>query len=302
MVLNGCKVDEEERSSITNADPYSVTVDTADQTVPEESNIYTVNFTLSENQITDADVLISVDPESTATEDVDFHILNTHVIVPAYSRVGSFDVEILEDLDQEGDEVAIFSLGNGADGPFGIGTAGRSSITITDRVNTDLFLNFDWDGVVDYAGNDTLGVPAGMYPICGNVDLDVYVLDADGADMGIYDAATGACPENMIISGWADGVYTLASNMWENGYAGLGANVPWPITVSFFKPGNPAQANLVSFVTTDNWTSEDLDQANGGNADFKGVATITVTGTTYKVELPDGSVIFEGLKANNPNK
>ena len=284
VALSACTKDETEVSTV-NGVPMTIETIDEDITVVESEQLITVNFTLSQDQIIDTRVAITIDAaKTTATEHVDFDLLTSEVRIDAYNRTGSFDVQLYSDFLAEGNETVAFIVGSG-NTPFGPTNTKEFEINVTDFVdNNSLALTFDWEGIGLYDG---VG-----YSLCENVDLDVYVLDTDGNDLGIYDGATAACPEVIVIDEtWDDGTYVFASNMWDNGFAGLMSNNDFPITTSIDKPG----VYNFKYVSPDFWTSEDLDQANDGNASFKALITVIKTGNSYKVYEADGTtLIVEG--------
>lgn len=292
VVLSACSKDDGDVSTITSA-PMTIASIDADVAVAEEAGeIVTVNFMMDEDQIVDTKVAIAVDPlKTTATEGVDFVLLTQEVGINAYARSGSFQVQIISDLLAEGDEVAAFTV-SGVQDPFGATNVLEYNITINDYVDNEaLHLTFDWDGLGFYQG---IG-----YSLCDNVDLDIYFLDDMGMDAGIYVAATGACPEVIVFDAtWDDGVYTLASNMWANGFAGLESNNDFPIRIAIDKPGIYNE----SFTPVDVWTSEDADQSTGGNAAFYAALTVEKAGNVYTVTQPDGTQIIQGLNAPPAHK
>jgi len=287
VVLSACSKDTGDTSTLTGV-PMTIESVDANATVAEESaGVVTVNFTMDAGQIVDTKVAVAVNPLlTTATEGEDFILLSNEVGLGAYARSGSFQVQIISDLLAEGDETIALTL-SGVQDPFGASNTKEYSMTITDFVDNEaLHLTFDWSGLGFYLGDG--------YSLCDNVDMDIYFLDDMGADAGIYDGATGACPEMIIFdSTWDDGVYTLASNMWANGFAGLESNNDFPIRISIDKPGvynerfTPAQV----------WTSEDLDQSTGGNTDFYPALTVEKAGNVYTVTQPDGTQIIQGFVA-----
>jgi hypothetical protein len=281
--FSACTKDETTRSVITNV-PITIASVDADVTIEEQETVITVNFTMGDDQIVDTKVKIAVDPlTTTATEGVDFDLLTSEVSIDAYGRTGSFDVQIHGDYLPEGTEIASFIV-SGINDPFGANNTKEFKITITDFVDPDkLILTFDWEGLGFY---QEVG-----YSLCENVDLDILVLDTDGNDLGIYDGATAACPEVIIIDQtWPDGTYAFASNMWENGFAGLMSNNDFPIRVAIDKAG----IYNAAFKPTDIWTSEDLDGANDGNNELKPAITVIKEGTNFKVYQPDGTLIIQG--------
>ena len=287
VVLSACGKDDTEKSTITNVPMTIESIDASGIVNEVDEQLLTINFALDDGQIVDTKVQISVDPlRSTATEGEDF-ILSTDVVeLGAYIRSSSFQIQVLNDLIAEGDETVTFIV-SGLQEPFGASNTQEYVLTIKDFVDEEaLYLTFDWEGLGFYLGTG--------YSLCENVDMDIYVLDTNGDDQGIYDAATGACPERIIMDAtWADGTYVFASNMWENGFAGLGTNTDFPIRIAIDKPG----VYNSKFTPEDIWTSEDLDQANDGNTDFKACVTVVKNGDTYTVTQPDGSLIIEGFVA-----
>ncbi len=290
IVFSTCSKDDTTRSVITKV-PFNIESVDPSVTLPEQSRVVTVNFQLDADQIVNTAVQVAVDPlKSTATPGEDFVFETTIVEIPNYVRKGSFQYEILEDLDAEGDENITFVL-SGVQEPFGAYNTKEYNVVIKDSMYSTLNLTFDWDGTFEYLGD--------TYPICGNVDMDVYVLDDQGNDLGIYDAATGACPEVMIVDeSWDDGTYYLATNMYENGLDSLFLNVPYPITVTAVKGGVFKE----SFVPEDIWTSEDEDFVNDGNGGFKELMILEKSGTTYTVRDADGTLVAQGYTTpSTPN-
>ena len=287
-----CNNDDVDVSTITNV-PFTIESVDPGITVEEESQVITVNFKLSADQIVDTKVSVRVDPlNSTATNGQDFNFTPVDVEIPAYVRDGSFTFEILPDLDAEGPETVTFII-SGVHEPFGAQNEQTYAVTINDKIYDDLQMTFDWEGTFLYQG--------GTYTLCPNVDLDIYVLDAAGNDLGIYGAATGACPEVLVFDGMADGEYFLASNMYYNGLDSLFLDVDYPMTVTAVKGGVFKQ----TFETKEFWNSEEEDYNHDGAFILKPVATVTVSGTTYTIEDPDGNVIVSGVngpKQPHPNK
>lgn len=281
-----CQPEEPEASTITSI-PFSLeSISVEDISVSERSRIIPISFTLDEGQIVETTVDIAVASTTTATEGEDF-VLSTHsVTVPAYVREGMFTVEILEDLEADGDESVDLVL-TGAK-PFGIRNEQEVSITIVDSIYTTLIMDFAWDGEFDFMGS--------TFGICGNVDLDFLVLDEAGDLVSLFGAATGACPEQLVFDeSVADGSYTIIQNFYENGLDSLFLNVPYPVTVDVTKGG----AFSETFATDLFFTSEDMDFVNDGADSNLEVMTVVKNGNMYEISLPDGSVIAQGIFSRN---
>ena len=258
-----------------------------DMVVGESLRTVTVDFSLTEEQIVNTSVLVELVAESTtASQASDFAFASQVIDIPAYVRTGSFTFDVLEDLAAEGDENITFSI-SGVNDPFGAVNSIEQTVTIRDSVYETLNILFDFSG--------TITIEPDVFPICGNIDLDVYVLDADGNDLQIYDAATAACPESLVVDDrFVDGEYFLASNMFSNGVAGYGLNIPFPIVVTATKGG----VFSTTFTPSEVWTSEDDDYYATGGVVFKPLAKITVSGNTYTVTDNDGMVLGSGIKGD----
>ena len=272
--LSSCNNDDTEESTITNVPMEIASVDTG-ITVGESTQVITINFALDANQIVDTEVALAVDPSrSTATEGEDFHIVEPVVGVEAYFRNGSFQVELFEDLDAEGDEMVTFIL-SGVQDPFGATNTKEFTINIRDSIYTTLTLIFDWA------------------PNCDNTDLDIYVMDAAGNGLGYYDAASAACPEIMVVDGWPDGDYFFMQQMYGNELWGTGSNVDYPMTVSAIKGG----AFNESFPADETWNSDEDDAVNTGTYNFKEAFKLNVAGTVYTITDAGGNIVVQGLNA-----
>jgi hypothetical protein len=94
------------------------------------------------------------------------------------------------------------------------------SITINNYVSPDLELAFYWDQDVPLDGD--------VYDAADHIDFDFIVADAAGFDItdpwsndiGIYDAATGSHPEELVLSGLPNGEYIIFVDLWSNDFAG----------------------------------------------------------------------------------
>ena len=276
-----CSKEEVDVSTVTSFKSYSIAGLPDNLEVSESDDPVTLNFTFDADQIVEVSLSVGPTEGSTATEDSDYELSDHSLTYGALSEGGSFVFTPLADFVTEGDEKVFLTIAS--TDPTGLPTTEVIEITIKDVVSTDLVLNFDWEGDFLYGG--------GTYTLCPNLDLDFLVLDTDVNDLGMYGAATGACPEQLILSGLADGTYVIGNYMWSNGLAGLGLGVDFPVIVNAFKQ----DVFDVSYTPATIWTSEDPDQANGGNNEFIEVARILVSGDTFTVTAPDGTVVASGL-------
>ncbi len=172
------------------------------------------------------------------------------------------------------------------------------SLTIENYVSDDLVMTFDWETGIEFGGV--------VYGACDNIDLDVFVSDADGFDIndpwatfnGTNYSATGDCPEafDWILADWGDGEYIIWHENWSNGFAGLGTNTLVPITATFLKPGGWEQV-----VVQDD--SQALNSDYGGEADdvpfmtHGFIAKLTVANGLYTITDYAGTVLVDGKSA-----
>ncbi|MFL0354062.1 hypothetical protein [Xanthomarina sp. GH4-25] len=128
---------------------------------------------------------------------------------------------------------------------------------VDDTLNSVL----DWSGEVVSGGN--------TYSLC-DVDFDLLVMDSMGNDTGIYDAATGDCPEYLNFdSTLADGVYTLVVSLYDNPLSSLGLGAEMPVTLNY---NGSANGTIILDDYTTNSTSGDIE-----------VATVTKNGFSFTV-------------------
>jgi hypothetical protein len=280
--LISCYPDAPEESTITGYAPFGVE-GLSDMTVDEEDVSIPLNFTLNENQILDVDVLISVDPSSTATEGVDFDLSTHEVPVLALGGGGSFDVIIYSDIDAEDDETIVLNVGGGA--PLGLPENAKITLTITNKINP-ISLLLDWDFGSFTFGGSTFGYCDNSY------DLDLYFLGADGSDVSGYEAATGACPEAIgDIAQYGDGTYDLYVDFWHNPLIGYDLDGALPWRVDMLKGGT---TEVFSILSTDypafpQWESTSLGADDGGEGTFTQIGSITIAGTTCTLFDVDGT-------------
>lgn len=271
-------------SEITNV-PFDVqSISTPNINSSESNTTYTVDFTLDEGQIVNTIVDITLDEaNTTATNGVDFNFSPISVEIPAYVRNGSFTFEVLEDLAAEGDETIRFIIGP-HDAPFSIASSHEVNVNIKDSIYNDVRISFDWEGTFEIDGT--------TYPICPNVDMDFYVFQG-GEGQGVYGAATGACPELLIIDNTVlpDGVYDIMSQLYNNELDGYGLAVPYPITITATKGG----VFSTTFTPTEVWTSDDTDAVHGMEYLFKPAVQLEVAGSTYTLRDIAGEVIISGF-------
>ncbi|MCB0516559.1 MAG: Calx-beta domain-containing protein [Chitinophagales bacterium] len=249
----------------------------------EADETHTITFTFNDNQITDVHVLVGLTGEGSATEGVDF-TLDTHELdVAALGKAGEFSVTLFKDYLTEGNESFFIELSSNE--PHGLPITKVVEVVILDVTHPDEFyLTFDWDVPFTFDGDN--------YTTCPFVDIDILIEDADGNDLGIYQAATGACPEHILVDNtWEDGDYYLTAYLWDNSSLfGLGIGVEYTLTVN----GVKQTFFDATYTTQDNFTDESLDQANDNVNTPIPVGRINISNGTVTFYNDLGEIVGEG--------
>ncbi len=201
--------------------------------------LYNISATLTEKQSVDV-VLHLVLENGTATEGRDFEL--TDIVIPAYSLTGSGSIKILSDNLTEAEETFTVSIGKNTENVNF--TQKSASFTIKNYISNELHLDFIY--------NKSFSISGTNLTLCGILyDLDFYLLDANGDDTGIYDAAGSNCEESLILDETlADGTYYILPQLYDNGDFNGGSNTssdgftstyhdPFiiPISIHYFKQG-----------------------------------------------------------------
>lgn len=179
-----------------------------------------------------------------------------------------------------------------------------SSFTVNNIVGEDLVLEFGWEA-------DVLIPGYGTYPASANMDFDIYIspngefdpADPWASEIGNYDAATGASPEELVLSGWDDGEYVFWFDLYSNGFFGYGATAEVPVSAKVIKLG--AINEVVEQDPSKIVTADMAGYVEGG--DHNGVVVIVgISGTTYTIKDYTGAVLATGksvtLKTPRPIK
>ncbi len=235
----------------------------------ESDSIITYTITLDEPQVADIVYNVVLDPSSTATEGEDFDY-EDQVIMGAYSTEATGTISLYRDLDFEPDETIKLTIGAGASStPNNTYTPQEVEITLDDY--PFLATAYVWEDSVVI--NDTARY------FCEYVDLDFLVFSEAGEDQGIYQAATGSCPEFLDLQNLADGVYYIKANLWSNSLPDSPEVVSFPITMYYGAGYGNIHGQVANIIT-----SEDPDSYDDGAGILADIAKITLTDGIFEVE------------------
>lgn len=239
----------------------------------ESNTTYTYTITLSEPQIVDIHIPVTM---VSGTANSDDFVFDNHLVISAFSTSTSGTITIFTDTEIE--ETETFTLKIGEENIPNVSLTPQTiSFNIENYESNTLNLVFDWQRDVIYAGDP--------YHTCDYVDIDVFVATGpfDIASpwdnlIGDYDAATGDCPEIWDVMDYADGEYYFFTDLYFNGFAGAGTDTPMPITVTATQAGVFTQ----TFVQTDEEAFNSDDAAASSNdLLFK----LTIENGEYTIEI-----------------
>jgi hypothetical protein len=226
----------------------------------------------SGNQITNQYFEVSV-VGGTAVEGEDFELVTTEFEIPAFRDSNVVTLNIIADDSLETDETVVLRVKQAANSS---NLADQDSIDITVTIvnsgTSVIGVNFAWE--------DTITLGETTYNTCDEVDMDIYLFDESGADLGIYAAATANCPEgfNLDMSGPAFTFYFSAS-LYYNGLFGVdeASTRSIPITTTIERQAG----GLTSFVqsSTSAFNVNSLDYEVGGSEEFVDLAKVEFDGS-----------------------
>jgi hypothetical protein len=231
MALVACKDDTTEVSTVTSFEKFSNRVSGSYNCCGTRGaeETHTVTLTFSGAQVVNLHLVVSAGETSTATEGVDFDFVSHEIEVLALSRKAAVEIVVYGDDEPEEDETIVLHVDN--TDPYGIPAPAEALvITIQNREGATGVV-VSWDG--EYTDS------AGVQSLCDNIDIDLFLLDDQGAFAGGFGGATGNCPESMVPGSLPDGIYSIVVNLYENGALGAAGLVDSPIyfDVALAKPG-----------------------------------------------------------------
>lgn len=234
-LIMGCNEDDDNAVQPVSYSPVTVTVSSTENNVTVMENAiaggmasYTITASISEPS--ELHYIVNLEQTGgTAERGQDFDFDDQIIISPGLTS-GSATINVYASGDIETSDDTFTVSASSGDSYSSLASPFSFSGTITDDyINDVLSMTIDWSGDFTY----TAGVPAEVTIDFCDMDLDLLVYDSSFTDTGIYDAATGSCPEHIDLSGLADGTYYLVLNVYDNPFADLGAGAAIPVTITY---------------------------------------------------------------------
>lgn len=274
FVASCSKEDNTGYSNLTASDATGTLTWNVPASITERDTTFTFTITLDKPQIADIHIVVG-QTSGDAEEGADFDV-SDELIIPAFTTSASGEFKLYNDSAIEGTETVTIKIGDNSLANINFEPV-EKTVEILNAVGSALDLTFDWEGSATVDGVEV--------SLCDEVDMDIYVFDVDQNDLGIYDAATGACPEHITIDGWDNGDYYFWANLYANAVRPTdGSVIPFPITVHATQSGlledetyNQAAANIIN--------SSDPDYDTDGGNTFKPIIKVTVSGSNYTITV-----------------
>ena len=252
-----------------------------------------ISYAITLEEVQPVDVWITVSLASgDATEGEDFDFDHT-VIVPAFTKKAVGTVTIYGDDMEEATETFTLKIGDVFDP--NVSFAGANLVfNITDF--GDLNLTLDWNTTFQFSGLDLTLCDIGY-------DVDYYLVDAEGNEYSDNQAATGNCPEAMVISlsDVPEGTYEILMNIYDDaGLSTVGIEPVFEIrtNVTYSRDNSDFAGTFMQDA------ADGIDSMYGsdpGNTDPKYVATVKIENGMFTISK-NGSTIGTGKLANLRNK
>lgn len=256
----------------------------ATQTVNEPKNFrdasmnetlnYSFKVTIDKPQSVDIHVTVAQIAGS-ATEGSDFKF-DSNLVIPAFQTSVDGTITILSDAIAEGDEDFTLQIGTASTSNASL-VSSQVSFMIKNFVSPDLEFTFGYNQPLPIPGISGLtlyNVSAGGVPY----DMDYFVLDEGFNDTGLYEAASAAEPEKLIVSDLmtlpdgsanesylADGTYYIFYSLYSDATLSTIPDftpVDVPTTVDYIRRGRIAPGTFVQeadFVPTTKATAGDTN-------------------------------------------
>ncbi len=265
-----------------------------------------IPFNLSDEQIVNVRVGVSIDEaNTTATLGDDFDI-ESFVDVEGYANTGMTVVNIYGDIRPDGEpEVIVLKLGPAettVSNPYTVSNEATVTIQIEDYNSDDFGIVVDWDGLL--AVPSVSGTDEPVYGICDNgVDLDPLMLLASDLSLVGYSDDWEACPEIFsqgnagfgfpALVDYPNDTFIFATEVFDNVFANFSdAEGDFCIEITAAKVGQ----SYVNFFQESDYCPplSDAGNNNDPNSGLYPISVMIKNGSTfYFYKFSDDSFIGE---------
>lgn len=241
-----------------------------------DEGVYNYTVTLNEAQTIDIHLhVIQIDGDASSAD----YVAET-LVIPAYSTSASGSISIVKDELPEYTETLTLQIGDHRTSNATIPVQ-TVSFTIENYLGP-LEMTFDWDQEFSIWDED--------FTVCEiGHDVDFIVYDDQGNDLGVVDAQTGSCPEELAMSleDFGDGTYTITAYLYDD--AGL-ATAP----VAFYMPVTVTYRRAGSFGLYEPQTFEQTAFTSNSTSDTEVyIMTVTIAGDIFTISN-DGVILASG--------
>lgn len=246
VVLTSCDEDGGNTGeSLIDYNNIGATISTASQSITvSEKEVYSnggevhIPFTVTLAAPSTADAVIDLTQTGGSADADDFHV--SSLVIPAGSTTGTGSIDLYSNGYIE--DVETIELTASTRGNFNLNDFTMDITINDDYINDNIDFTLAWDGTYTAEGTGaTLELD-----YCA-IDFDIFIYDSEFTDLGIYDGATGNCPEHVTLSGLPDGTYYIAVDLYANPLSDFGATVSVPLTLSWSQEYFEDQAGSITF-------------------------------------------------------
>jgi len=290
-----CDTASQDVEPVISPDGYPVAtfVNTTGTTVVEGKSI---TYKITIDKMIDRALTFSLKQTGGTAVDGEDFVCEPAVLAP-YTKEVNLVIETFEDFDTGATETIIGEIG-----VFGIADRyllnpatvnPKVTFTITNFVSPKLEVAFSWHADVVIGGETYDAADYIDFDFLVSPEADFDISDPWASEIGIYDAATGSHPEEMTLSGLANGTYVLWADLYYNDFVGSSdGSVDIPIIASFTRQGTTVIDQEVSMnpadMMPDNTAGYDNDPSGVYNAV---IAKVTVASGKYTITKYDNTTI-----------
>lgn len=291
-----CDQASQEPEPIGSPTGYPVSTITPTATTVMEGNSLIIDITV--DKMIDRAITFTFNQTGGTADEEDYTVASatlqpyTKSVQMVIKALVDYDFTASETLEGEIDVPSIadrYLLNPSSTIPLGV------SFTITNAVAPGLEVSFSWHADV-VIGEDTYDAAEYIdFDFLVSPETDFDIADPWASEIGIYDAASGSHPEEMTLSGLADGTYVLWVDLYYNDFIpDSDGSVNIPIIASFTRQGTSVIETEVGMDPADMMADNTPGWDNVPEETYTYnavIAKVTVAGDKYTIAKYDGTTI-----------